>query len=240
MLAKSAKVRRYEQIIEQFRQNRVFDFDQKKIMYAEFNGGGVRPNDVPNAEESKRFWGDLWHVEKGHNQEAEWLKDIKNDLENDKHLQEKVVISVEKVTKQCRKMPNWKASGKDGVQGYWIKNLSYLHERIAVQTNKIVMRDDSLPPWMTHSLTVLCQKDPRKGNAVENYPPVTFLPLMWKLLTGVIAEEMYDYLEQERLLPEEQKGWRRGNCGTKDQLRIDKTVLKDCKVHQFTYGLDRQ
>ena len=50
---------------------------------------------------------------------------------------------------------------------------------------------------------------------------------MGKLLTGVIAEEMYDYLEQEKLLSEEQKGCRRVSRGTKDQLLIDKTVLKD-------------
>ena len=67
------------------------------------------------------------------------------------------------------------------------------------------MGDDSLSALMTHGHTVPCQKDPRKGNAVENYHPITCLPLMWKLLTGVIAEEMNDYLEQEKLLPEEQK-----------------------------------
>ena len=113
--------------LEQFRLNKIFDFDQEKIC-AEFNGGGVRSNDLPNAEESKRFWGDIWSVEKGHNHEAEWLKDLKNELENEEHLQDSVVISVEKVRKQCRKMPNWKAPAKDGVQGYWIKNLSNLHE----------------------------------------------------------------------------------------------------------------
>ena len=37
MLAKSAKVRRFEQRIEQFRQNRLFSVDQKRI-YSEFNG----------------------------------------------------------------------------------------------------------------------------------------------------------------------------------------------------------
>ena len=52
---------------------------------------------------------------------------------------------------------------------------------------------------------------------------------MWKLLIGVIAEEMYNYLEREKILPEEQKGCKRGSRGTKDQLLIDKTVLKDCK-----------
>ena len=52
---------------------------------------------------------------KSHYRDAEWPKDIKNELGNDKHLQKRVVISVEKATKQCRKVPNWKPSGKDGV-----------------------------------------------------------------------------------------------------------------------------
>ena len=105
MLTKSAKVRRYQQRIEQFRQNRIFDFDQKK-MYTKFNGDGVRPIDIPNAEESRRFWGDLWSTGKGQNREVEWLKDIKNELVNDNHWQEVMFISVGKVTKQCRKMRN--------------------------------------------------------------------------------------------------------------------------------------
>ena len=55
---------------------------------------------------------------------------------------------------------------------------------------------------------------------------------MWKLFTGLIAEEMYNYLEQEKILPDEQKGCKRGSRGTKDQLLIDKTVLKECKKRQ--------
>ena len=71
-----------------------------------------------------------------------------------------MVISVDKVTKQCMKMPNWEASGKDGIEGYLFKNFSNLHERIAVQMNKVSMIDDSLPAWMTHGRAVLCQRDP--------------------------------------------------------------------------------
>ena len=82
---------------------------------------------------------------------------------------------------------------------------------------------------MTHGSTVLCQKDLQKGNTADNYQPTTCLLLMWKLLTGVIAEEIYNYLEREKVLPEEQKGCKRGSRGTKDQLLIDKKVLKDCK-----------
>ena len=126
-------------------------------------------------------------------------------------------------------MPNWKAPGRDKVQGFWIKSMTNLHERIAEQLNKILIGENKLPAWMTYGHTILCQKDVSKGNAVENYRPITCLPLMWKLLTGVIAEDMYTYLEKENLVPNEQKGCKRNSRGTKDQLLIDKTVLKDCR-----------
>ena len=57
---KKAKLRRHQQRIEQFRQSIIFDFDQK--MYAEFNEDELRPNAVPNADEIKRFWGDILSV----------------------------------------------------------------------------------------------------------------------------------------------------------------------------------
>ena len=81
ILAKSAKVERYEQRIEQFRQSRIFDLDQKKI-YAKLNGNRIRSNDVPNAEECTKFWGDIWGVRKEHNRGAEWLKDLKRERES--------------------------------------------------------------------------------------------------------------------------------------------------------------
>ena len=56
---------------------------------------------------------------------------------------------------------------------------------------------------------------------------------MWKLLTGVIAESMYGYLERNNILPEEQKGCRRKSRGTKDQLLIDKVILQDCALVDF-------
>ena len=80
------------------------------------------------------------------------------------------------------------------------------------------MGEGDLPEWITHDRTVLCQKDPQKGNTGDNYRPITCLPLMWKLLTGMIAEGMYNYLEREKILPEEQKGFKRGSCRTKYQL----------------------
>ena len=70
-------------------------------------------------------------------------------------------------------------------------------------------------------------KNPSKGNAADNFGLISCFSPMWKLITGVIAEVMYEYLEE--ILSEEQKGCRRRSRGTKDQLLIDKEILKDCK-----------
>ena len=55
------------------------------------------------------------------------------------------------------------------------------------------------------------------------------MPLMWKLLTGVISEYLHSFLEEEKILPKEQKGCKINSRGTKDQVLLDTAVLGDCK-----------
>ena len=52
---------------------------------------------------------------------------------------------------------------------------------------------------------------------------------MWKLITGIVADEMYNHLEENGILPEEQKGCHRNSRGSKDQLLIDKPIMKNCR-----------
>ena len=50
---------------------------------------------------------------------------------------------------------------------------------------------------------------------------------MWKLCTDVIADQIYAHLDQEKLLPEEQKGCRKGSRGTNYLLYIDRVVINE-------------
>ena len=60
---------------------------------------------------------------------------------------------------------------------------------------------------------------------------------MWKLLTGITSEDRYCFMENEDLLPEEQKGCRRKSRGRKDQLLIDKTILKDSRKRKTNLAM---
>ena len=48
-------------------------------------------------------------------------------------------------------------------------------------------------------------------------------------MTRVIADQIYAHLDQEKLLPEEQKGCRKGSRGTNDLLCILRTVITEVK-----------
>ena len=75
-----------------------------------------------------------------------------------------------------------------------------------------------VPSWLTRGRTSLLQKDKSKGNVASNYRPITCLSIMQMLLAGVIAYQIYAHLDQVKLLPEEQKGCRKGSRGTRNLL----------------------
>ena len=86
-----------------------------------------------------------------------------------------------------------------------------------------------MPSWLTKGRTALLQKDKSESNIASNYRPIICLPLMWKLLSGVIADQVYGHLDQQKLLPEKRKGYRKRSRGTNDLLYIDKAVIREVK-----------
>ena len=184
-------------------------------------------SDAPDPKEATTFWSGIWSNPAEHNKDARWIRDVREELGN-MGKQEDLAIGVEEVKAGVRRMTNWKAPGPDGIQGFWFKKFSSLHGRMATGLQEC-LDQGRVPKWMTLGRTSLFMKDPRKGRAADNYRPIACLPLAWKLLTGIFAEKIYSHLEDKALLPDQQKGCRKNSRGTKDQLLIDKMVLRDAR-----------
>ena len=149
--------------------------------------------------------------------------------------QRNVEIGPTKIKERICKMVNWKAPGPDVVHRYWIKMFVSMQERIAFHLQSCIIKGE-VPDWMTTGRTALLLKDKSKGNEANSYRPIIFLPVMWKLLTGIVPDELYNYLEENDFLPKGRKGCRRNSRGTKDQFFIDKAVMKNCRRRKV--GLD--
>ena len=86
-------------------------------------------------------------------------------------------------------MTNWKSPGPHLVQGVLLKNFSSLHGRVRSQL-KECLDSGFVSSWLTRRRTVLLQKDKSKGNVASIYRPIPCLPLMSKLLLGVVADQI--------------------------------------------------
>ena len=87
--------------------------------------------------------------------------------------------------------------------------------RVRSQLKECCLDSGIVPSGLSKERTALLQNDKSKGNIASNYRPMAYLPLIWKLLMGVI--------------PEEQKGCRKKSRGTNDLLFIDRAVSRKVK-----------
>ena len=116
LTAQAAKLKRYEDRQNQYRQNRMFETNQKRLF--EEMEGIERNNDfIPDAEESRELWNRIWGKRVKHNDNAEWLKQLEGDL-NYVEKQDNVKITAASVKKQLKKMASCKSPGPDGLHGY--------------------------------------------------------------------------------------------------------------------------
>ena len=70
LIAKKMKVKKYEQKISQFRQNQLFQVNQKQV-YKELNREKQGDRIISNSEDSIKFWSYIWSIRKEHNQYVE-------------------------------------------------------------------------------------------------------------------------------------------------------------------------
>jgi len=59
-------------------------------------------------------------------------------------------------------------------------------------------------------------------------------------MTSIISRHVQKYMDDENLMPEEQKGCCSRSKGFKDELLISKAILQECtcRKKKFVYGMD--
>ena len=108
--------------------------------------------------------------------------------------------------------------GQNGTHGFWFKNWSlsmtdwFLNGVNAKKTQIYPNR------WLKEKLP-WSKKTPRKGTATRNCIPIMCLPMIWKILTAQIKEEICYLLVCRRLFLEEAKGFHKGTTYTKEELK---------------------
>ena len=134
---------------------------QKKTILSTIVRAWHKTYQQPDVRETEQIW-----QPKKHNEKAEWINDMTREQEG---LEEgpKAEIHIYLLKKTLKNISNWKTSGHDGIQRFWFKKFTSIHDRLVQEMNRC-LQDAQVPDWMIKGKAILIQNDPSKGTAPNN------------------------------------------------------------------------
>lgn len=229
------RIRRYNRRSQFYKQNKMFSENTRHFYRCLNSKSTTNDSAGPAVKLLEEYWGGLWEKEVAHNQKAAW---ISREEERTRRVpfMEFQSVTIQSLRSILNDLPNWKAAGPDQVTNFWLKKLDSLHQHLAQNINKAINQPEECPPWLTQGLTILI---PKKDNPAlpSEYRPITCLSVFYKLITSLISRQIYNHLDNNRLLPPEQKGCARGSYGCKELLLLNKLLIQHAKTNHRSIAM---
>ena len=210
-------------------QNKNFEKDPKRFIES-LDEEKIEVKTPPPEDQLSAFWRGIYEDERSHNTEAAWIQQVENDLENKPKMKDCPVTRKE-FDSRLRKGKNFTSPGPDRITNFWMKQITALHSLYVAAFNRILSGEETAPSWLTEGSTTLLPKS-AETHLPNKFRPICCLPTAYKLLTGIISDRLYEHLDRNGLLSEQQKGCIRDCLGTKDQLLLNKAILENCRKRQ--------
>uniref|UniRef100_A0A8D8Z094 Reverse transcriptase n=1 Tax=Cacopsylla melanoneura TaxID=428564 RepID=A0A8D8Z094_9HEMI len=99
---------------------------------------------------------------------------------------------------------NWKSPGLDQIQNYWLKHFTNIYPVLDCQFQHCIQNPSELPKFLTEGITYMLPKNEKIDNPAS-YRPVTCLSTIYKLLTSILKNKIYDHIQQHTYTLQETK-----------------------------------
>lgn len=143
------------------------------------------------------------------------------------------------ILKHINKIQPKTSYGYDNISNKLVKLLKYeLLTPLTIIINKIMAEKVFPKQWKTAKIKPLHKKG-EKDN-IENYRPISLLPVLSKVAEKVLAEQITNYFETNQLFPARQYGFRKSMSTTHALLDFVSTSqdLKNKKIKHATVFID--
>ena len=129
---------------------------------------------------------------------------------------DRIIIQDDDILTLIRHLNPNKASGSDGISGHML----LLCDNSIVLPLKIIFKNiletSSYPDiWKRANVTPIFKKNDKQ--VIQNYRPISLLPIIGKMFEKVIFNNLYNYLNDNNLITKNQSGFRPGDS-TSNQL----------------------
>ncbi|XP_045477912.1 uncharacterized protein LOC123683059 [Harmonia axyridis] len=219
------RVRRYNERVTRYKNNQLYYKNQKQF-YRQLEGTTATEGCYPIPKSMHETWMKIWDHTGEHDDEAPWIREAEREYE--KYIMEETVITVDDIKAALKTANNWSAPGPDGIHNYWWKYFNSTHRKLAELFQKALIDPTHIPPSCTLGTTHMIPKGTRNEDA-SNYRPITCLPAIYKILTGILTQRIWKHVSKHNILATQQGVCRRDVKGCKELLIIDSIITKQAK-----------
>lgn len=189
-----------------------------------------------NAEKAQLFAEHLSEVFKPHKTECPSEDDNINDFLNSADQLEMPIKSFKK--KEIRSMINKnlnpkKSPGYDLITGRIIKELSNRGIKYITQLFNAIMRLEYFPMQWKVAEIILIPKPGKSANDVASYRPISLLPILSKLLEKMILKRLQPVIEERKLIPNHQFGFRQQHSTIEQVHRVVDIIYKALETKTY-------
>lgn len=151
------------------------------------------------------------------------VEEVEEDTNNEEDLN--ADISETEVRREIRKMKNCKAPGEDRIINEFYKNLPKEAETELANTINNLWRAGELGAnWNKGQIFPIFKAGNEKDT--QNYRGISLLNGSYKILAGIMAERIRNWLEKNKKLRESQAGFRRGYA-TRDHIFVLNALVEN-------------
>ena len=229
LAAAAGRVKRYKAAHSRFVDNTLFKRNQGAFFAKLRSSQDETPdaaNDSPDPVAVEKFWSDLY-TEALPFRRGGWVDRLETRCRGIPE-QDRVEITLDMMRSRLSRMANWKSPGCDRIHTYWWKHLTKVHPFLVLAFQDILDGISPPPIWFADGVTTLIFKKGDRSRP-ENYRPITCLPTVYKAFTAVLGVAMWQHIDNNSILADEQTGCTPGRGGCSDQLLLDKMITAEAQ-----------
>ena len=168
--------------------------EDSKRFYRELEKKTIQIEKPPDKGEVKKIWQNILELEVKHNEDAQWINDHEEELQQINQMEWKD-LTVKELRVNMNRAANWKSPGPDRLPNLWIKHFKSLHKSMTEAYSEIIKDPKQTPDWLVGATNLLPKKE--ETWIPKNYRPIACLPTTFKILTSVITDRLYNHLEKK-------------------------------------------
>lgn len=222
------RLRKYNKSNKRRNQNKTFTMNEKRV-YQMFSDSsiGTKNSALPDIKDMYEYWSKLWQKSKTHPAKTKWLVSEENRFHQIPPMAT-VNLQLNDIKETVKKLHNWKTPGPDNIHNFWWKHLESIHPFLCSEINRILNNPETTPKFLLKGTTYMKPKNDNTKDP-KMYRPITCLNTLYKIITSLVTRHINYYIENNKILTDEQKGCRTKTQGCKEQLIIDGIIAENAK-----------